>query len=37
MLEKTERQFELEMCQGLAGFLYLKMTLSVISFEFLWG
>lgn len=37
MLEKPARQFELEMCQGLAGFFYLKMTLSVISFEFLWG
>lgn len=32
MFEKAARQFELEMCQGLAGFLYLRMTLSVISF-----
>lgn len=37
MFEKAVRQFELEMCQGLAGFLGLRMTLSVISFEFLWG
>lgn len=37
MFEKPARQFELEMCQGLAGFSYLKMTLSVISFEFLQG
>lgn len=37
MFEKLVRQFELEMCKGLARFFYLKMTLSVISFEFLWG
>lgn len=37
MFEKAARQFELEMYQGLAGFLYSRMALSVISFLSFFG